>query len=299
METVLLAGASGTLGKHVARELKAKGYSVRALTRSSSRLESIQGLYDSHAIGDLMTAEISPEAFEGVDVIISCVGASLDLLKFSDRASFYEVDFQANCNFLNAALKSKGFARIKKFVYVSFYFVQGLEKTEYFDAHERFVQTLKESGLPHTIIRPTAFFSLLLLFLQFAEKGLGAVIGSGKPRINPIHEKDVARAIVQGIASQEASLDVGGPEVFSRDQITELALRATGRSSRLLRIPIVLERFFVTLLRPFNKRIYQFMKFATVAHTIDIIAPAYGVNRLEDYFAEYHARVSSSQKAGT
>ena len=43
MKTVLLTGASGYIGKHIALQLLNQGYSVRASVRSLSKSDEVRG----------------------------------------------------------------------------------------------------------------------------------------------------------------------------------------------------------------------------------------------------------------
>ncbi|TGK05072.1 SDR family oxidoreductase [Leptospira semungkisensis] len=286
MKRILVVGATGNLGRLVVSELKQKGYWIRILARSVSKLQILKGEFDDHKIGDILDPESMRTAFSEIDTVISCAGASLNLKDFSDNKTFEEINLGGNLNVLREALR----AGVSKFIYTSFLRAEGIQKAEYIRSHDLFSEAIRNSGINYTIVRPTAFFSILLEFLEFAKKGIGIVIGDGKARINPIHEKDVAKAVVDALGSEEEEINIGGPDIFTRDQITELALKVCGKSKKPIHIPIFLNRILVYLLRPFNRRIFQFMQFGNTVHTLDIVGPQYGVLRLEDYFREKSKR---------
>ncbi|PJZ48814.1 SDR family oxidoreductase [Leptospira saintgironsiae] len=282
MKRILVLGATGGLGRFVVQELKKKGYWIRVVSRSNVKLKAISGLFDESVIGDILDRKSIEPAVNGIDAVISCAGASLNLKDFRDKRTFEEINLRGNLNILEAAVRAK----ISKFVYISFLRVEGIQETEYIKSHDRFSQAVIESGIDYTIVRPTAFFSILLEFLHLAKKGIGFVIGSGKPKINPIHEKDVANAVVEALTSDLKEINIGGPDIFTRDEITELALRISGINKKPFHIPIFFNRIFVQLIRPINPRIFQFMQFGNLVHTLDIIGPKYGTLKLEDYFKE-------------
>jgi dihydroflavonol-4-reductase len=64
--TTLVTGATGFLGNHVARQLIAKGDSVRVLVRPTSNLRSLEGLAVERAEGDLCDAGSLERAMKGV-----------------------------------------------------------------------------------------------------------------------------------------------------------------------------------------------------------------------------------------
>src|SRR5437868_3404955 len=101
---VLVAGASGRLGLEVVRELKARGQRVRALGRSARRLEALRGLADDLCAADALRSESLAPAFEGVDRVFSCLGASVIPLPQYGRRSFSQIDTPANRNLIRAAV---------------------------------------------------------------------------------------------------------------------------------------------------------------------------------------------------
>lgn len=198
MPKILVAGATGQLGKHIVAELNQRGYAVRAIARQKEKLTGL-GINDAVMAG-LTKPETLRGVCEDVNAIISYAGASMNINNFSDRKSFYEVDFQGNLNLLNEAMT----AGITKFVYVSLAGADHLRQTEYADAHEKFVEALRASGLNQAIVRPTGFFGFNLELLKFAAKGLGLLVGKGDCKTNPIHEAEVALACVEALENDVA-----------------------------------------------------------------------------------------------
>jgi uncharacterized protein YbjT (DUF2867 family) len=164
---------------------------VRALARNASKLSKLG--VDETVTADLTRVEMLRGRCDGVDAVISCAGASMNLNNFGDRESFYKIDFQGNLNLLTEAKKTRNI----KFVYVSLAGADGLRQTEYADAHEKFVEALQASGVRHAVVRPTGFFGFNLELSKFVAKGRGLVIGKGNCKSNPIHEADVALACVE------------------------------------------------------------------------------------------------------
>ena len=78
---VLVAGATGYLGGYVARELKARGYFVRALARSPAKLEAIRDCLDEIVEAEVTRPETLAQVCGGIDVVFSSVGSTA--LRFS------------------------------------------------------------------------------------------------------------------------------------------------------------------------------------------------------------------------
>ena len=267
MKTILLAGATGHLGRLVAQELKAQelkaqGYTVQAIARQPSKLAELN--LDKVIGADLTTSSSLQASCKDIDAVISCAGASMNVGNFSDKKSFCEVDYQGNLNLLNEAKKSS----VQKFVYVSLAGAEGFRHVEYADAHEKFVDVLKTSGLAYSVVRPTGFFSFLLELLGFAKRGFGVSIGDGSCKTNPIHEADVARACVEALESSEAEITVGGPDVLTRKETSLLAFEALGKKPRLMTVSPAVFKGLIAPLKLSNKRIYALMDFGIAVSDI-------------------------------
>lgn len=281
---VLVAGATGQLGKAVVAELKRRGYWVKACGRDERKLQALKQELGVEEIAVInLTDAITLQSVCGqADAVISCAGASMSMNNFGDRKSFYEIDYRGNLNLLAEAEKHK----TKKFVYVSLAEADKLRQTEYADAHEKFVEALHASKLKHTIIRPTGFFGFHLEILKFAAKGRGMLIGSGECRTNPVHEADVARACVDALESDKEEIAVGGPEVFTRQETVELAFAALNRPARLMKFSPGMFKLMIMPLKLFNPRIYALMDFGVAVTQIDVVAPSVGSERLKPYFEQ-------------
>ena len=273
MSTVLLAGATGLIGRHVAHQLASRGYAVRRLVRGEA------GAADY--VADLRWAEGLHGACKGVDAVISCAGASMRLSKWRDRASFLEIDWEGNRNLIAAARK----AGVHKFVYVSLAHGPALVHTEYALAHEKTVDALSSSGLSYTVVRPTGIYGFFLEILKMASKNQGIVIGDGNARTNPIHEADAARACVESVEpNAPTDVSVGGPVVYTRRQIVELAFDSLGKRPAIHHVPAWAFAPLPPLVRIVNRRMAALFEFGTAVTQSDCLAPMYGRERLDEYF---------------
>jgi len=280
MERVLVAGASGQLGRHVAGELRRRGYRVRALSR---RPERLAGDADEAVRGDLLDPASLRAACEGVDVTFSCAGSSMNLNDLRDRRGPLEVDWGGNRNLLDAARR----AGVRRFVYVSVYGARAMRHLEYTDAHERFADELAASGIDHVIVRPTGFFSFFGEIANMARRGRGIVIGDGTARTNPIHEADLAAVCAYAVAGGPREVGAGGPEAFTREEIVRVAFRAIGREPRLTHVPPGFFRAAAAAAKPLNRRLAALLAFGAEISQAECVAPAHGTCRLEDYFRTF------------
>jgi len=226
---VLVAGATGNLGKPMVRAFKERGYWVRALARNAAKLEDIQGSIDDVFLGDATRNDTLSGLCDDIDIVFSALGRTLSLRTTKEKGGFRSVDYIGNNNLLEVAKK----ASIKKFLYVSVFGPHLFPDLEYVKAHEDFVTELRASGLDYAVIRPTAFFSTLGETLRLARSGRAFVIGDGQKRINAIHELDLAEVCVAAVTNQQHEIPVGGPIIYTRAEIAQLGFNALKRPGKI------------------------------------------------------------------
>ncbi|MCZ6916030.1 MAG: SDR family oxidoreductase [Gemmatimonadetes bacterium] len=277
-----MAGASGSLGRHVIREALRRGHTVRALIHRSPLPEEFTDVVAKVHRADALDRPQLAGVCDGVGVVFSCLGASVMPSFGKGRRSYRQVDTPANCNLIDEALR----AGVERFVYVSVAGRDTFGHLEYVRAHEDVVAALDESGLDYAVVRPTGFFSAFAEFLRMAAKGPVPLIGNGTAETNPIHDADLASVCVDAMEGQARHHEVGGPEIVTRRGIVERAFAALHKPVRLIPMPATIVRAMALLMRPINPRVSHFSAFVAAVSMNDLVAPPHGSRILSDYFAE-------------
>lgn len=283
MEKIVVAGATGHVGAEVVAELQRRRKWIRVLTRHPERV-SFEA--DDIVGADLLNPASLRGVCDGIDGVFSAAGASVALNPAWQSPGYRAVDYAGNMNLLQAALA----AGVKKFTYVSVFNTPALADLAYVRAHADVAEALRRADLDHAVIEPTGFFSSLAILLRLVRLGVAPLIGSGAARTNPIHEKDLAPVCADAIEHGHGVLPVGGPEVLSRRAIFERAFEAVGKKPRFVRLPngyVNVNRWVASRLDP---RLGELMAFFKAVSQTDIIAPAYGSRRLDEYFGEKSGR---------
>ncbi|MEO1252106.1 MAG: NAD(P)H-binding protein [Pseudomonadota bacterium] len=231
---VFLAGASGTIGRAVARALIKDGHRVVALLRPGAAREGLEGAEfregEATDPNSLASAGFRGEAF---DAVVSCLAS-----RNGAPADAWAVDHGANLALLGAA-KDAGAAH---FVLLSAICVQK-PRLEFQRAKLAFEEALIASGLTFSIVRPTAYFKSL--------SGQAARVKAGKPFLlfgdgaltatKPISDDDLARFIADCLidsAQQNRILPVGGPgPVLTAREQGEALFAALGRPPKFKSVP--------------------------------------------------------------
>lgn len=276
---VLVAGATGYLGRHVVRELSSRGHQVRALARDPGRLEPVR-----EAVDEVFTADATDQAAlagccDGVDAVISTVG----LVGKAGRQTCWDVDYGANRNLLAAAVRGG----VGRFVYTSVVHAPALEKLELVRAKRAFENELRDSGMAYTILLPNGYFSDFDAYLEMARKGRVYLFGNGSFRINPIDGADVAAAAVEALDRGDTEIRLGGPDVLTHQQIALEAFDAIGTRARITHIPVwILATMLVVLRRVTPLRIHGVVEFPLTVLTHDVISPAAGHRQLAAHYQQ-------------
>jgi len=290
MARVVVAGSTGYLGKHVVAACKRRGHWVRALARSPEKL-SEPGVFLEPAVGELVdevfTGEATrPETLSGLCDGADMVFSSLGITRQTDKVSFRDVDYQANRNILDLALKSG----VKRFVFVSVFRPGAVAEIGMVRAREDFVKELRSSGLFRAVIRPTGFFSDISEYFHMAKAGRVWMVGDGSAHLNPIHGADLAEVCVDALETTETEIEVGGPETFTHREIAELAFSVAGGRPKISALPAWAVNLTLRLVRPFSERYYDLGRFFATASQTEFTAPPTGSHRLEPYFRELLGR---------
>lgn len=290
MKKVLVAGASGYLGRYVVREFAERGYSVRSLVRNPEKLATegpnleppVADVVDEVVTGDATDKASLKDVCKGVDIVFSCMG----LTKPQRDVTSEQIDHLGNKTLLEDAL-SHG---VKKFIYVSVFNAEKMMDVDVVQAHERFVQDLQASGIPSTVIRPTGFFSDMGMFFSMARSGHMFLLGDGTNHVNPIHGADLAKVCVDAAKGSEREICVGGPDIYTFNETVTMAFEVLGKKPWITHIPMWIGDAALFITGVLNKPLASVMSFAVSVSRIDNVAPARGSRHLKDFYRELAAK---------
>src|SRR5690625_223732 len=118
MKRVLVAGATGYLGRYIVKALKKQGFYIKALVRNSDKLNqpgdflvpSRNEDIDEVVIGDITKPATLKYICTNIDYVFSSVGITRE----NNGLTFEEVDYQGNVNLLREAEQS----HVSKFMYI-------------------------------------------------------------------------------------------------------------------------------------------------------------------------------------
>jgi uncharacterized protein YbjT (DUF2867 family) len=218
MQSNLVVGATGILGREVCRQLRAAGRPVRGLVRSTSSqvvVQELQALGVELRFGDLKAPASLVAALDGVSHVISTASASLSRSQGDD---FESVDRNGQLN-LTAAARASGVSQL-----VLLSFPETPLSFPLQDAKRGAEAGLTSSGVPFTVIRPPHFFEVW--FSEALGCDLKArqarVFAGGNGRMSWVSLGDVARIAIASLGNDRAlnrTLTFGGPQAVSQREV--------------------------------------------------------------------------------
>ncbi|NQY23069.1 MAG: SDR family oxidoreductase [Campylobacteraceae bacterium] len=277
MKKVLIAGATGYLGKYISAELKAQSFYTKVLVRNSSKFEEYNIEVDEMIQAEVTNKDSLSNCCEGIDVVISSLGITTQ----KDGLTYMDVDYQANLNLLKEAKQ----AGVKKFIYVSVLNGNKLKNLRICEAKELFVEALQKSGLKFCIIRPNGFFCDMSEVYYMAKKGRIYLFGNGSIKSNPIHGEDLAKVCVNSINYEDKEIEIGGPETLTQNEIALIAFNVLGKSPKITYIPDCIRLMILSLAKlVLNKKTFGPIEFFMNVMVLEMIAPEYGKHTLKEHF---------------
>jgi len=237
--TIAVTGATGFVGRHIVARLLEKGCRVRALSRSSEKAREVldQGAIDDGRIslcpGTLEDPDALRHLVEGCDACINLVG----IIRETTGQSFEQVHLDGTRAITQAC---RQFDPQMRYVQMSALGVGPDKRAGYRDTKHRAEQTVRNSGLPWTIIRPCLvhgpggeFTGMVVdwvrgkappyLFIPYFSRWKQGRFGFEAPSIAPVFVEDVARVFVDSLhidATIGKNYDLAGsqtlpfPEMF-------------------------------------------------------------------------------------
>lgn len=138
--TILVTGATGTIGRHVVDQLVKRGADVRALVRDSAKANLPEGV--SVVQGDLLDVDALRDAFSGVSTLFLLNGVLAD-------------EFTQALLTLNVARE----AGIERIVYLSVIHSDLYANVPHFAGKFGVERMIEQMGLNATILRPAYFIN--------------------------------------------------------------------------------------------------------------------------------------------
>lgn len=235
-------GGAGFIGRQVVQQLAREGWVVRVVTRLPT---SGHGMHTMGLVGQIvpLAADVTDEAgvtraVEGAEVVVNCVGIL--------HGRFDAVQGEGPAR-IGRLARAAGVARV---VHISAIGADAKSESAYARSKAAGEAGLLAAFPEATILRPSIVFGEGdAFFNRFAQIGMVLPfmpVICGDTRFQPVHVGDVADAVMAALhnpATMGKTYELGGPRAWTFRELLAFIVRETGRTRRLVNIPLGLAQF--------------------------------------------------------
>ena len=242
---VLVAGGSGFLGQHLCAELDERGHDVTALSRDPDPADLPDGV--ETAMGDVTAYDSIVDAFEGRDAVVNLVALS-PLFEPKGGNEMHDRVHRGGTENCVRAAEEHG---VERFVQLSALGADPDGPTHYIRAKGRAEELVAESTLDWVTFRPSVVFGEGGEFVSFTKRlkklfapglPLYPLPGGGtKTRFQPVWVGDLVPMLADAIEEDDhvgETYEIGGPEVLTLREITEMVYDSEGKSVKIVGLPM-------------------------------------------------------------
>ena len=229
----VVTGAFGYTGKYIAQRLLDRGDTVRSLTRNPASFSPFGDRVERHPL-DFDDSDQLARSLEGADTLYNTFW-----IRFSRGPVNHDLAVQNTMNLVDAAVR----AGVRRIVHISITGASGDSSLPYFRGKGLVENYIRNSGLAHSIIRPTVIFGVEDILINniawFLRRfPVFPVAGQGEYSLQPVFVDDVAQLAVESASADgSTSLDAVGPETFTFRELVHQIRRTTGGRAMVVSLP--------------------------------------------------------------
>ncbi len=302
---LLIVGATGTLGRQVARCAIDQGYQVSCLVRNSRKAAFLKEWGAELVEGDFCSPSTLGEALVGIEAVIDVATA-----RATDSKSILEVDWQGKVNLIQAVYE----AGIKRYVFFSILNAESYPNVPLMEIKHCTEKFLAETDLDYTILKPCGFMQGLIsqYAIPILENQGVWMTGESTPTAY-MDTSDIAKFAIRALEVPETirkSFPVVGEKAWKAEEIISLCEKLSDQEAKISRAPIGLLRLVraLTYSLKWTVNIADRLAFTEVIASgkplkapMEEVYQVFGLNpqdntTLESYLNEYFSRILKKLK---
>eukprot|EP00270_Netrium_digitus_P000120 TRINITY_DN1013_c0_g1_i6.p1 TRINITY_DN1013_c0_g1~~TRINITY_DN1013_c0_g1_i6.p1 ORF type:complete len:427 (+),score=101.28 TRINITY_DN1013_c0_g1_i6:51-1283(+) len=299
--SILITGASGTLGRQIVRKALDEGYDVRCLVRQ--RADFLRDWGATVVSGDFSKPETLPAALVGIHTIIDCATGR-------PEEPISTVDWYGKV----ALIKCAQAMGIQRFIFFSIHDCEKHPQVPLMQIKKCMEDYLAQTSLNYTVIRLCGFMQALIG--QYAVPILEEqpVWGTdAQTRIAYMDTQDIAKLTMAALRNEKtigSTLTLAGPRAWTTQEVISLCERLAGQDAKVTTVPVNVLKFtrLLTGLFQWTGDVADRLAFSEVLTSSTVfsapMADTYSllgvdpkeVTGLEKYLQDYYAQILKKLK---
>ena len=228
---ILLVGATGTLGRQIAKQAIEEGHEVRCFVRNPRKASFLQEWGCELTKGNLLNSGDIDYALQDIEVVIDSATGRPE-----DSKSIYETDWDGKLNLFNACESKK----IKRVIFLSILSTEKFRNVPLMDVKYCTEKLLEKSNFDYTIFKCAAFMQGVISQFAIPVLDSQAVWMSGTPtKVAYMNTQDMAKIVVSSInkpKSYKLSLPLVGPRAWDSDEVISLCEKYSNKKAKIFRV---------------------------------------------------------------
>lgn len=241
IKRVTVFGGSGFIGRHLVQRLARAGVRVTVAVRSPRQADFLRPRGDVGQIApvaaDILDEAAVAAAVAGADGVVNLVG----ILYARGRYGFDAVHAEG----AEIIAKAAAAAGVQRLVHLSAIGADAESPSAYARSKAAGEAAVRAAFPQATILRPSVLFGpeddFFNRFAAMARMSPALpLFGGGETKFQPVYVGDVADAIVKSLTEPSAAgrtFELGGPTVYTFEELMRLVLSETGREAALIKLP--------------------------------------------------------------
>ena len=228
---ILLVGATGTLGRQIAKQAIEEGHEVRCFVRNPRKASFLQEWGCELTKGNLLKIDDIDYALQDIEVVIDSATGRPE-----DSKSIYETDWDGKLNLFNACESKK----VKRVIFLSILLTEKFRNVPLMDVKYCTEKLLEKSNFDYTIFKCAAFMQGVISQFAIPVLDSQAVWMSGTPtKIAYMNTQDMAKVIVSSINNTKAhklTLPLVGPKAWNSEEVISLCEKYSNKQAKIFRV---------------------------------------------------------------
>ncbi len=246
INAVTVFGGTGFVGRQIIRRLAQTGAAIRVPTRNADRVLPLRPMGEVGQIVALQWDGRNLSALEKLVGDVDCVINLIGILAERRAGDFQSLQAKLPGHIASVAMRQK----VGHFIQMSAIGADANSPSEYAQTKAAGEQSVLEAFPSATILRPSiifgpgdGFFSLFANMSRFSP--MLPLIAGGHTKFQPVYVGDVAEAtskVMVEVNSRGQTFELGGPKVYSFQELLRYTLTVIDRRRLLIPIPMGIAR---------------------------------------------------------